>query len=39
MQGRDVSELLVEGKQIWRLLSSWAGGSERVLGEEKKGKI
>lgn len=33
-QGRDVSELLVEEKQIWiwRTLSSLAGGSERVSG-------
>lgn len=36
MQGLDVSELLVEGKQIliWKTLSSWAGGLERVCGEE-----
>lgn len=34
MPGLDVSELLVEEKQIWiwRTLSSLAGGSERVSG-------
>lgn len=34
MQGPDVSELLVEGTQIWtwRMLSSWAGDLEMVSG-------
>lgn len=37
MQGLDVSELLVEGKQIWiwRVLASWAGDSEMVCEEDK----
>lgn len=37
MQGPDVSELLVEGTQIWtwRMLSSWAGDLEMVCGEDK----